>query len=182
MSTNKIQVTEALRLKKEISTYFNRISSLYHSKVYFGTTTIDNVKQNDLIANKISASDYLTHLETLSNFSEEINDKLSNFNRTTKIDSLVRRKSNLQHQIDIISLVSEKSVGVEKENTTITGTGEKVKTITKFTPTLNVNNLKEDVLKLKSEVREIQNKIDKLNLKTIDLSFDFEQFEKFKLV
>jgi len=182
MSQNKIQVTEALRLKKEISNYFSRVAGSVRNKVYYGTTYIDNIKQNELLTNRISSSDYIVHLETLLNLSEEINDKLSNFNRVTKIDSLVRRKSNVQFQIDTLSIIIDSSSPSEKENVTITSSGEKVKTVTKFTPVLEVEKLKQDLLTLKAEVREIQNKIDKLNLKTIDLSFNFEDFDKFKLL
>jgi hypothetical protein len=178
----KIQVTEALRLKNQISEYFRTVQGSGNFKVYYGTTYIDNVVQQDLISNKISSVEYLEHFSKLCSLSEEINDKLSNFNRVSKIDSLVRRKANVEAKISLIERAINNSVANEKETVTVTNSGEKVKTITKFTPILVIDDLKNQIISLKSEVREIQNKVDKLNLKTIDLSFSFEDFDKFKLL
>ena len=180
----KIQVTEALRLKKEISEYFKNIQYKvnYPTNLYAGQTFIDSVEQTDLSLNKLDIRIALEHFSELMKLSEEINDALSNFNRINKIDSLIRTKANYEALLKGYSGAGEVSSPYQKDSVVVAASGDKVKTTKEYKPFMTEIQLKEKTLTLKKEVREIQNKVDKLNLKTIELSFDFDTFENFKIV
>lgn len=177
----KIQITEALRLKKEIANYYNGMIYKLNHNLYLGKTYIDDVEQTNLIVNKTPFLDGINHLIQISLFSEEINSKLAEFNVKSGISDLVRCRENVKLSIDVINKYIEKSKPVVNENITITSSGEKIKTVTKYVPSITEDVLKEQQLSYNKLIREYQNKIDKLNQKTITLSFDFDDFEKSKL-
>ncbi len=176
----KIQVTEAMRLKGEISNYFNQIRYKLNQS-YLGDTYVDSILREEIVYNKIKFNEALEHLQKLCTYSEEINTALSNFNRINKIDSLIREKANIQVIIELLTKKLPETKSNSAINTHISSTGEKINTITEYKPFITEESINEQNLLLKTKVRDIQNKVDKLNLKTIDLSFTFDEFERFKI-
>ena len=109
-------------------------------------------------------------------YSFEINSKLSDYNRKTNIDDKVREMQNVK----LLLTVYENALPRTKSSKTTrfeTVGNERKQVVVEYKPTLTGTEVKENVSKLKTQFRNLQNEVEKLNSGEIELSFSFEDVE-----
>lgn len=170
----EIQVIEALRLKNEISNYVRDLE--FHAK---NSIVVGHTYEDDVIATNGGGFDYKDTLEKLEKalkFSEEINGKLADFNRVNYIDDLIRQKQNLKMLKEVYESILPKTKPTASNSWVILGEVRK-QVLTEYRPLLQSKEIKEKIKIYKNSIREIQTKVEKLNQKTIELSFEYQDVD-----
>ena len=145
----KLTLTEALRIKNEISSIVRTLNYKINSCAY-GVTTEDGkiTSRND-----DSFIDVENALIKALNISEEINDKISDFNKVSGVDSIVRKLQN--HKL----LLKTYEGNLQKTKPTNHSKFENLGTVrqnieVKYEPLISSNDMKVRINAEKSKIRE----------------------------
>ncbi len=169
----KLTVTEAMRLKSEIS---EQIGNLLFTRrgVSYGTST-----ENDVRVDDESETTIVQHMERshkLLAISYEINNVLDIFNKDNGISLKVRKMKNNQLMLSMYE--SALTNAVAKDVSRREKLDNKfVTVVTKFEPYLRKNEIRKIQKSLKAENRDLQSQIDRMNAQSITLKFDYQDFE-----
>jgi len=175
----KITVVDALRLKKEISEKVRRIQEYinYGSESLYGIHYQDGEEMTD---NVLKFDKLLDLLETAFSYSEEINNKISDFNFNNTITHKVRRIQNFKYGISVL----EKSLNFLNNKVSksfqVIGNERKL-VVSTFKPCMDKKTVKGLIKSLKTDIRELQKEIDKLNNEEIEVSFDYDDVESLRI-
>ncbi len=169
----KLTVTEAMRLKNEISQEIGRLQYTRRG-VSYGTST-----ENDIRVDDESLTTIVEHMERSNKLlviSAEINNVLDKFNKNNDISLMVRRMKNNQFMLSMYDSALNNAVAKDvkrrekMDNNFVT-------VVTKFEPYLKKSAIRQILKTLKADNRELQSKIDKMNAQSITLNFDYKDFE-----
>lgn len=165
----KIHITEALRLKNEISALVRTLEYQAKSLIVMGKTYEDNI-----LASEGEGLDFamtIQKLESALSYSEELNNKLADFNRINHIDEMVRKMNNLKLLKSTYESLLPKSKPTK--TTTWVAVGDTRKQVVReYRPLHQGSDLKEKISEYKQQIRELQSKVEKINLKFIELNFE----------
>ena len=125
---------------------------------------------------KLRIDDKSSAIEKLLDLSYELNKSISSFNEKNDIGNLVRKKENVKFLLEYYEKLfphSKKTIKSRKEKV-----GDDFVTVTEeYLPFLCQKDLRVKMKTLKSEKRDIQGKIDKLNAENIELPFDMNEYD-----
>src|SRR3990172_575242 len=151
----KITVTEALRLKNEISGIVNTLNYASNS-AQFGIIKEDGETTSE---EKENFSLVFERFQKALSFSEEINNTLSTFNRTTQIDAKVRAMHNEKLKLQILTSALPKTKPSSTSRFENLGNGQRKAVKVTYTPTINSNEVKSMMAEVKRKMREFQTEI-----------------------
>lgn len=168
----QITLTEALRLKSEISTVVKNLSRQINS------ASLGITKENDVIIsrNDIVFADIEDALIKGLNYSEELNNSISSFNKDNKVDAIVRKLQNAKLLLDIYTINLPRTKPTKQNRFESFSTERKVVEIV-YTPSMSSKDMKEKILSQKAITRELQTQVEKLNQQEIEVSFTYEDIE-----
>lgn len=169
----KISVTEALRLKNEISKLVQNLQYKLHACV-IGTNYEDDVE--------VSAKEYLfgdinSSLVKALKFSEEINDVLSGFNRDNKVDCIVRKLHNAKLLSDAYERLLPNTKEKKFSRWENLGDGQRKQVNIKYVPMVTSSEMKKLINEQKKIYRDAQKTVESLNMKEIEVSFSYDDLE-----
>jgi len=174
----EITVAEALRVKNELA---GLVSELQQKVAYAscGDTYEDGVLTSK--KNAGSVTEVLPLLEKALSLSHAVHSTLARFNNAqTDLADSVRKLENVKVLQRTLS-----SILLKSEPTTTTSfsalSNARVKVNVEFKPFFSKSELKARLKSLKTEQRELQNKVDTLNSHTISLQFELEELEELEV-
>jgi hypothetical protein len=168
----EITLTEALRIKNELSNTIKTLSYAIHQSS-FGVTTEDGQITSEEGQTFKDAEESL--INGLS-YSEEINNKLSSFNKESSVDVIVRKMQNSKLLLDIYNRNLEKTKPKKIKRFENLGTVRQSIEVL-YIPTVTSKEMKEKITQQKAFVRGYQSEIEKLNQNKITLNFEFSDIE-----
>jgi len=169
----KITLTEALRIKNEISKIVNETQ---HKIRYaeFGTLTENGITVTGDNQSFVELETVLAKALTLSQL---INDFISDFNKQSGVDKLVR---SLQNEKMFLKLYTDNLDKFKQKSTTkfqnLTASREEIKVV--YEPHVSLSVVKKRISDLKAIIRENQNKIESFNTTVIELPFEYSDVEE----
>jgi len=170
----ELTITEALRIKNEVSNtiknlnyQINRSSLGVTYEDGIPTTSEDEEKFNDVEYSLIKALEY----------SEELNNTISLFNKNNGVDALVRKMQN--HKL--LLTIYTNSLGKTKPNKqkrfeNLGTTRQSIET--NYVPSITSTDMKQKISTNKLLIREFQSKIELLNQSKIEVNFGYSDLEK----
>lgn len=169
----EITITEALRLKNDLSKIVNSLKSKIRYSS-FGDNFEDNQKTS-------KDDDKFFDVESLLikslNYSEEINNSLSDYNKNKQVDKLVRKMQNAKLLLEIYENSLPKTKPTNQ--TTFINLGTSRQSVEhKFTPTVTSKEIKIRISETKDLVRNFQSKVEELNQGKLELSFNYDDIEE----
>lgn len=171
----KISVSEALRLKNDVSKRIQALQSETH-RAPLGIT-----KENGTVVNdENDAKRFQSAVERLEkglNYSEELNSKIAAFNREQGIDNKVRNMQNNRMLLSIYENALQRTKPSKTTRFENLGNGKREAIKVEYTPTVTATDVKSKISHYKTKFRTTQNEIEKLNQQTIEISFSFEDVE-----
>ena len=170
----EIQIIEALRMKNEISNHVRDLEFNAKNNIVIGNIYEDGVKTTD--GEGFPYKETMEKLELALKFSEEINGKIADFNRVNHIDDLIRQKQNLKMLKEVYESILPKTKPTASNSWVILGEVRK-QVLTEYRPLLQSKEIKEKIKIYKNSIREIQTKVEKLNQKTIELTFEYQDVD-----
>lgn len=169
----KITITEALRLKGDLSKIVNSLKSKIRYSS-FGDNFEDGQKTSK---DEDKFNDVEKLLINSLNYSEELNNALSDYNKDKEVDKLVRKMQNEKLLLEIYESSLSKTKATNQ--TTFVNLGTTRQSVEhKFIPTITLKEIKSKISKSKSLVREFQTKVEELNQGKLILSFDYNDVEE----
>ena len=171
----KITVSEALRLKNELSNTIRTLQSeTFRSPL--GLTKEDDVVTSDE-SDATKFNNVVERLQKALSYSEEINSKIASFNKENQIDDKVRAMQNNKLMLQVFenALLKTKATKTTKFENLGNGTRKSIKV--EYTPTITSTEVKSKISNFKGKYRTIQNEIEVLNQGIIELSFSYENVE-----
>jgi len=172
----KITVSEALRLKNELSKTIQTVQYETH-RAPLGITKEDNQALNDEADGK-KFTETVTRLEKALAYSEELNSKIALFNKENKIDDKVRKMQNDKLMLGIFQNALNRTKATKTTKFENLGNGTRKAIVVEYTPTITATEVKGKINGYKTKYRTAQNEIEKLNQGTVELSFSFENVEE----
>jgi hypothetical protein len=171
----EITVSEALRLKNEISKSVQSIQSETHRAPLGLIKEDDQIISDESDGKKFEESVF--RLEKALKFSEEINSKIAGFNKANKVDDKVRSMQNNKLLLSIFehALARTKPTKTTKFENLGNGTRKSIKV--EYVPAVTSTEVKSKISHFKTKYRTTQNEIEILNQNTIELSFSHEDLE-----
>lgn len=171
----KITVSEALRLKNEISKSVQSIHSETHRAPLGLLKEDDQVISDESDSKKFEES--VARLEKALGFSEEINSKIASFNKLNQVDDKVRSMQNNKLLLSVFehALTRTKATKTTKFENLGNGTRKSIKV--EYVPAVTSTDVKSKISHFKTKYRTTQNEIEILNQNTIELSFSHEDLE-----
>lgn len=171
----KITVSEALRLKNDLSRTIKSIQSETY-RAPLGLTKEDDQIISDENDNK-KFEEAIVRLEKALSFSEEINSKIAAFNKENKIDDKVRSMQNNKLMLTIFenALARTKPTKTTKFENLGNGTRKSIKV--EYVPSVSSSSVKSKISHFKTKYRTTQNEIEVLNQKNIELTFSYDDME-----
>jgi hypothetical protein len=168
----EITITEALRIKNELSNTIKTLNYNIHQSS-FGTLTEDGEVVSE---DKEKFQDVEASLVKGLGFSEELSAKISEFNKTSSVDSTVRTMQNAKLLLDIYTRNLEKTK--PKTNKRFENLGTVRKSIEMvYTPSISAKDMKAKIASQKSIVRGLQSNIENINQSKISVSFEYADLE-----
>lgn len=168
----EITLTEALRIKNELSTTIKTLNYGINQSS-FGVLTEDGEIVSE---DKEKFVDVETSLIKGLGFSEELNQAIASFNRTSSVDSIVRKMQNSKLLLDIYTRNLEKTKPKKNKKFENLGTVRKSIEVI-YTPSVSSKDMKDRMAKQKSLYRELQSQVEKLNQSKISISFEYADLE-----
>lgn len=168
----KITVTEALRLKNEVSNVIKTLNYSIHQSSFGETTEDDEIISQD----KDKFQEVETALILGLSYSEELNNSLSKFNKENGVDSTVRRMQNAKLLLDVYSRNLSKTKPTKQKRFENLGNIRKSIEII-YTPFISSKEMKSKISEQKAICRELQTKVEQLNQKTLEVSFNYKEIE-----
>lgn len=167
-----VTLTEALRIKNELSTTIKTLS--YKVQISSFGVTVEDGEVTSRDEDKFNDVEKLL-LNGLS-FSEELNNRISDFNKEFGIDKLVRKMQNAKLLLSIYTNSLSKTKATTQKRFENLGTVRKSIEVV-YTPSVTSTSMKTKISDEKSNIRDLQSKIEKLNQKVIAISFDYDDLE-----
>ena len=171
----KITVSEALRLKNEIS----KSVSAIQSETY--RAPLGLVKEEDQIISDESDNkkfeETVSRLEKALGFSEEINSKIAAFNKSNQVDDKVRSMQNNKLLLSVFENALPKTKSTKTNRFENLGNGVRKSIKVEYIPAVTSSAVKSKISHFKTKYRTIQNEIEILNQGSIELSFSHEDLE-----
>lgn len=167
-----ITLTEGLRIKNELSNIIKTINYKIHQSS-FGKI----VEDEEIVSQDVETFETVENslIKALS-FSEELNNKISMFNRTSGVDVIVRKMQNAKLLLDIYSRNLDKTK--PKKNKRFENLGTVRKSIeTVYTPFITAKDMKARISHQKSKIREFQSQIEQANQTKISVAFEYADLE-----
>lgn len=169
----EITITEALRIKNEIS---NTIKTLQYSinNSSFGETTEDGE-----ITSREDVDKFIKVEESLIkalNYSEELNNILSSFNKEFSVDVIVRKMQNAKLLLDVYNRNLPKTKANKVKKFENLGTVRQT-ILVEYTPFISSSEMKIRISEQKSLSRQFQSQVEKLNQNKINISFEYSDIE-----
>jgi hypothetical protein len=168
----EITLTEALRIKNELA---NTIKTLNYSvhQASFGKTTEDGeVVSQDVEKFEVIEASLIRGLA----FSEELHNSISDFNRASSVDKIVRKMQNSKLLLDVYSRSLDKTK--PKQNKRFENLGTVRKSIEMvYTPSITSKDMKAKMAAQKAIARDLQSQVEKLNQSKIKVSFEYSDIE-----
>jgi hypothetical protein len=167
-----ITLTEALRIKNELSNIIKTLNYGVHQSS-FGKTVEDGevVSQDVEKFENVEAS-----LIRALGYSEELNGQISDFNRVSAVDVTVRKMQNAKLLLDIYTRNLDKTKPKTNKRFENLGTVRKSIEIV-YTPTVTAKSMKDRISSQKSLIRNFQTQIEKANQTSISVSFEYADLE-----
>lgn len=168
----EITLTEALRIKNELSNTIKTLNYGVHQSS-FGKTIEDGevVSQDVEKFENVEAS-----LIRALGYSEELNGKISEFNRISAVDVTVRKMQNAKLLLDIYSRNLDKTKPKTNKRFENLGTVRKSIEIV-YTPTVTAKSMKDRISTQKTLIRDYQAKVEKANQTKISVAFEYADLE-----
>jgi hypothetical protein len=171
----KITVSEALRLKNDVSRKIQMLQSETH-RAPLGITKENGTPINDTEDAKRFQS-AIERLEKGLSYSHELNGKIAEFNRSKGIDSKVRDMQNNKMLLSIYENALPKTKAAKTNRFENLGNGKRETISVEYQPTMTATDVKSKISHYKTKYRSTQNEIEILNQEKIDISFSFEDVE-----
>jgi hypothetical protein len=171
----KITVSEALRLKNEISKTIQSIHSETHRAPLGLTKEDDQIVTDEADSKKFESA--VERLQKALGFSEEINSKIAGFNKTNQIDDKVRSMQNQKLLLSIFENALHRTKPTKTTKFENLGNGVRKSIKVEYVPTVTSTDVKSKISLFKTKFRTIQNEIEILNQQIIELSFSYEDIE-----
>src|ERR1035437_1903342 len=174
----KITVSEALRLKNEISNTVNKLNSEVHRAPLGITKEADVVVSNETDASKFTEG--VSRLEKSLSFSEEINSKIALFNRENKIDDKVRSMHNNKLLMSVYENDLPRTKATKTNKFENLGNGVRQTITVEYIPTVTSTEVKSKISQYKTKYRTTQNEIEILNQCNFLIKFTFNSKDRVK--
>jgi len=168
----ELTLTEALRIKNEISNTVKTLQYKFNS-CSFGVTTEDGeVTSRDTDSfNDVEAS-----LILALSYSEELNNKLSAFNKESGVDVIVRKMQNSKLLLNLYVNGLQKTKPNKQKRFENLGTVRKSIEI-EYKPFISSKEMKERISVQKGLTRDFQSQIEKINQNKISVNFEYSDIE-----
>jgi hypothetical protein len=166
----EITLTEALRLKNELS---NAIKTLQYSvhQSSFGTTSEDGQ-----VISEDKFTDVEANLRKGLELSELLNSTIAAFNKESGVDSIVRRLQNEKLLLGIYTQNLQKTKPSKSKRFETVGNARQSIEIT-YTPLISSSEMKNKMSTCKSSIRAFQTQVEKLNQTKINVDFTYNDIE-----
>jgi len=168
----EITLTEALRIKNDLS---NTIKTINYSvnQASFGKTTEDGeVVSQDVEKFEVVEASLIKGLS----ISEELHNTISDFNKTSSVDKIVRKMQNAKLLLEVYSRNLDKTKPKQNKRFENLGTVRKSVEMV-YTPSITSKDMKAKITEQKSIVRDLQSQVEKLNQLKINVSFEYSDIE-----
>jgi hypothetical protein len=172
----EITLTEALRIKNEISNTIKTLSYSIHQSL-LGVTTEDGQVTSQDIDTFIDVENSL--INALA-YSEEINNSISIFNKESHVDSTVRKMQNAKLLLDIYNRnLSRTKPKTQKKFENLGTVRQSIEVV--YAPLLSSKEMKERISTQKNLVRNLQKEVEAANQQKINVSFSYKDIENLTL-
>lgn len=171
----KITVSEALRLKNDVSKRIQALQSETH-RAPLGITKENGTTINDAEDAK-RFQNAIERLEKGLTYSHELNGKIAEFNRSKGIDSKVREMQNNKMLLNIYENALGRTKAQKTNRFENLGNGKRETIEVVYEPTITATDVKSKISHYKTKYRTTQNEIEVLNQEKIEISFSFEDVE-----
>lgn len=172
----ELTLTEALRIKNEISNTIKTLSYSIHQASLGVTTEDDKVISPDID----TFIDVEQSLIKALGYSEEINNAISIFNKDSKVDVIVRKMQNAKLLLDIYNRNLAKTKPNTRTKFENLGTvRQSIEVI--YRPYLSSKEMKERISTQKNLVRNFQKEVESANQNKINVSFSYKDIENLTL-
>lgn len=169
----KITMSEALRLKNEISLCVN---TLNHKTNY---SSLGITKENGEEVSSGKEDKFITiikNLELSLKYSEEINNEISNFNKANGVDAKVRSMQNSKLLVNVYANAIPRSKATKSVRFETVGNARQTISV-EFIPDISSTSIKGHLSAEKEKIRILQKEIEELNQQKIVLSFEYFDIE-----
>jgi hypothetical protein len=168
----EITLTEALRIKNELSNIIKTLNYGVHQSSFGKTTEDGEVVSQDIEKFEDVEASLIRGL----GFSEELHNSISDFNRASSVDKIVRRMQNSKLLLEIYSRSLDKTK--PKTNKRFENLGTVRKSIEMvYTPSITSKEMKAKMAEQKAIARDLQSQVEKLNQSKIKVSFEYSDIE-----
>lgn len=174
----KVTVTEAMRIKNEISHTINTLQMQSRYSLY-GTIKEDGIEKQPN-PTMVPFPDYLKTMEKAFSISEQLNSKLAELSVKTGISDMVRRKANLIVLRSALETAANQGVATSTTRHEVVG-NTRTPIVTTFEPFMTKKDIKSRIKTIKAEIRTIQSVIDGTNAQQIELPFEYDDLEDFSI-
>lgn len=165
----KVTVTEAMRLKNEIS----RAIQVLQASMFAVNMGVVTESGQEVINDTKPFPEYLTNLQHMLDISEELNSKLAMFNVVSGISDKVRSKANYQMLIQVFEQALSQYKPARSSKYEVVG-AQRVEVVSTFSPFMSKVAVRSEIKICKTKMRELQQEIEKLNTKEIEFSFEYD--------
>lgn len=166
----KVKITEALRLKNEISSLVN---NTFGEAISHGSTFEDDVHIN---VTYDTFNVHINKVKRIFELSEHINDVLSTYNVNSGLSNIVRKLKNIEVLILKYNRAIDESTPTTSHRFVNVGNDRKLVTV-RYEPTHTKKELKAELHALKLQERELRSKLDELNSSDIELNFEYSDLD-----
>lgn len=173
-----IKIIEALRLKNDISTQVRALEYTAKTRIVMGNTFEDGIQATE--GEGFTLAQVVGKLETALQYSEEINGKIAEFNRSHNIDNLVRKMHNHKLMKEIYENLLPRTKPTLTNTWTAVGDTRK-QVVREYRPLHTSKDIKTKINDYKQQIRETQSQIETLNQETITLSFSPQDVDNLAL-
>ncbi len=168
----EITLTEALRIKNELSNSIKQLNYSIHQSS-FGKT----VEDGEIISQDVESFENVeASLIRALGYSEELNGKISEFNRISAVDVIVRKMQNAKLLLDIYNRNLDKTKPKTNKRFENLGTVRKSIEIV-YSPTITAKSMKDRITTQKAIIRDYQTQIEKANQTKISIAFEYSDLE-----
>jgi hypothetical protein len=185
----KVTVSEALRLKNEISKKITALAGAFTptksgrysfmessptAEVSHGVTTEDGEVVSSSSA--ITSVELELKISKLYDLSQKINSVLTLFNAQSGVSDAVRERQNTLSLLLMYELFSKNSVPTANAKFEVVG-AERKKITVAFRPHLTQDHIALKVAELKNKIRSLQQVVDVANGQQLEIPFEYSDLE-----
>lgn len=172
----EITVNEALKLKNQIAAGVNKLQRQVNYGVSYGVSILDG--EEVVTTGKEPFPEVFEKLQTLFDYSNQINTVLAGFNVSQNIPWRVRERQNAMVLVEVL----EHAVlhGEPSESKTVeypSGTGKVIRERS-YKPYMTREEAQQQVKELKQKIRDLDAAIFAENQKTVSLTFTYEDVDR----